>query len=66
LRSKEKVRAHLRELAEQAELSSPAVVADQLMLLMDGAYAASRMFGPGNPARYVGDAAKALIEAHSR
>jgi AcrR family transcriptional regulator len=66
LTNKEKVRAHLRELAEQAGLRSPEALADQLMLLMDGAYASSRMFGPGNPARHVGGAAKALIEAHSR
>jgi AcrR family transcriptional regulator len=66
LESKQKVRAHLRNLAEQAGLNAPDVLADQLMLLMDGAYASSRVFGPGNPARHVSDAAKALIEAHSR
>lgn len=65
VRMKEKVRKHLRDLALQARLRAPEVLADQLMLLMDGAYASSRMYGPGNPARYVGDAARALIEAHS-
>ena len=61
---KQKMREFLRGLAEQAELKEPDVLADQLMLLMDGAYATARVFGPGNPARHVGDAARALIAAH--
>jgi AcrR family transcriptional regulator len=65
LANKERVRAHLRDLAEQARLRDPESLADQLMLLMDGAYASARMYGPGNPARHVASAAKALIEAHS-
>jgi AcrR family transcriptional regulator len=65
LASKQRVRAHLRGLAESAGLRAPEVLADQLALLMDGAYASSRMYGPGNPARHVADAARALIEAHS-
>jgi AcrR family transcriptional regulator len=65
LASKQKTRAHLRELAAQALLRDPEELADQLMLLMDGAYASSRMYGPGNPARHVAGAAQALIEAHS-
>jgi AcrR family transcriptional regulator len=65
LASKQKVRAHFRDLAEQARLRDPDRLADQLMLLMDGAYASSRMYGPGNPARHVAAAARALIEAHS-
>jgi AcrR family transcriptional regulator len=63
---KQKMREFLRDLAEQAELREPDVLADQLTLLMDGAYATARVFGPGNPARHVADAARALIEAHSR
>jgi hypothetical protein len=30
---------------------------------MDGAYMASRMFGPDNPAAHVASAARALIDA---
>ena len=62
---KQKMREFLRGLAEQAELKEPDVLSDQLMLLMDGAYAVSRVFGPGNPARHVAGAAGALIQAHS-
>ena len=62
---KEELRRRFRELAEQAELRDPASLADQLLLLMDGAYASARMFGPTNPARHVADAARALIEAQS-
>jgi AcrR family transcriptional regulator len=63
--NKEKVRTHLHDLAKEAGLRDPDGLADQLMLLMDGAYASSRMYGPGNPARHVAAAARALIEAHS-
>jgi hypothetical protein len=39
-------------------------VADQLLLLMDGAWVAARMFGPDNPGGQVAAAARALIQAH--
>ena len=42
----------------------PADLAQQLLLLMDGAWVAARMFGPDNPAVQVAAAARALIEAH--
>jgi AcrR family transcriptional regulator len=66
LANKQKVRSHLSELAGDAGLREPEALADQLMLLMDGAYASARMYGHGNPARHVGAAGRALIEAHSR
>jgi AcrR family transcriptional regulator len=66
LASKQEVRAYMLGLAGQAGLQAPEALSDQLMLLMDGAYAAARMYGPGNPARHVGNAASALIEAHAR
>jgi hypothetical protein len=39
---------------------------DQLLLLMDGAWVAARMFGPDNPSGRVAAAARALIQAHDR
>jgi AcrR family transcriptional regulator len=63
---KQAVRARLRTLAEQAGLRGPGDLADQLLLLMDGAWVAARMFGPDNPATHVAGAARALIEAHER
>jgi AcrR family transcriptional regulator len=63
---KQAVRARLRALAEDAGLRGPEALADQLLLLMDGAWVAARMFGPGNPATHVAAAAQALIEAQQR
>ena len=63
---KQAVRARLRTLAEQAGLRAPGDLADQLLLLMDGAWVAARMFGPDNPATHAATAARALIEAHER
>jgi hypothetical protein len=52
-----------QQLAREAGARSPEVLADQLFLLMDGAYMASRMFGTRNPAFHLAGAAKALIDA---
>jgi len=60
---KQSVRARFRQLANEAGAHNPEVLADQLFLLMDGAYMASRMFGAKNPASHVVSAAKALIDA---
>ena len=56
--------ARLAELARLAGLRDPNGLASQLLLLMDGAWVAARMFGPDNHARSVAAAARALIEAH--
>ena len=62
LAHKQSVRARFKKLAEQAGASNPKNLADQLLLLMDGAFAAVRMFGPNNPGANVAEAAKALID----
>jgi AcrR family transcriptional regulator len=66
LAHKQAVRGRLRALAEHAGLREPEDLADQLLLLMDGAWVAARMFGPRNPGAQVAAAAGALIEAHDR
>jgi len=63
---KQAVVARLRTLAEDAGLRDPADLAQQLLLLMDGAWVAARMFGPHNPGVQVAAAARALIRAHDR
>lgn len=63
---KRQVLARLAELAQAAGLRDPDGLADQLLLLMDGAWVAARMFGPTNHATSVADAARALIDAHAR
>jgi AcrR family transcriptional regulator len=63
---KDQVMDRLRGLAEQAHLRDPQTLASGLLLLMDGAFAAARMFGPSNHAADVGRVARALIESRSR
>jgi AcrR family transcriptional regulator len=62
---KQAVLRRLRELAGQAGASDPAELARELLLLMDGAFAASRMFARrGSPAASVARAAQTLIDEH--
>jgi AcrR family transcriptional regulator len=60
---KQSVRARFRQLAREAGAKKPDVLADQLFLLMDGAYMAARMFGTKNPAAHLAEAAQTLIDA---
>ena len=60
---KQSVRVKFRQLAKEAGAKKPDILADQLFLLMDGAYMASRMFGSKNPAAHLAAAAQILIDA---
>ena len=60
---KQAVRTRFRGLAKEAGAPEPEVLADQLFLLMDGAYMAARMFGTKNPASHLASAAKILVDA---
>lgn len=64
LEHKQAVRSRFRQLASQAGARTPDILADQLLLLMDGAFMAVRMFGVNNPAAHVAKAAEALIAAN--
>ncbi|MCC7207806.1 MAG: TetR/AcrR family transcriptional regulator [Anaerolineae bacterium] len=66
LANKEAVRARLRDLCEQAGAPAPAQLADQLYLLMDGAFVAVRLFGVDNPAADVGLLAEQIIDCGLR
>ena len=61
---KRAVRDRFESLAAEAGLRDSGGLADQLLLLMDGAWVAARMFGPDNPATELADAATTLINAH--
>lgn len=61
---KKEARRQFATLARDAGLREPEALADQLLMLMDGAWVAARMFKRANPARHVGTAAQALLEAH--
>ena len=63
LEYKQKVLAMLEELSRQAKARDPQALGEGLMLLMDGAWSAARMFGPGSYAGRVLESAKTLIAA---
>lgn len=58
---KKRVLALLTELSAQAKAKDPTLLGQGLMLLMDGAWSAARMFGPGSYAGRVLEVAKVLI-----
>lgn len=64
LAHKHAILARFQTMAEIAGAGNPQALAEQLLLLMDGAWVAARMFGSHSPASQVGDAARALIAAH--
>lgn len=64
LAHKEIFRERLRQLSEEAGLRAPEELANQLLLLMEGAWIVSRMYGPKNPAAHLVPAVKALVGAH--
>ena len=66
LAHKRAVLERLRDLGAQAGSADPDALAAQLLLLMDGAFVASRMFHDSSPAAHVGPAATALIESAPR
>jgi len=65
LEHKQAVRVRFTQLAKEAGAHRPEALANALLLLMDGAYMAARMYGasPGNPAANVVEAARQVIDA---
>ncbi|MEJ0068650.1 MAG: TetR/AcrR family transcriptional regulator [Pseudomonadota bacterium] len=63
LANKRELRARLRRLAEAIGARDPDQLADQLWLLLDGAYASGQMLGVAGPGMALPAAADALIEA---
>jgi AcrR family transcriptional regulator len=59
---KQDVRARFRDLAQQAGARQPEVLADQLLMLMNGLLMQGRMQGPTDMSLPVVQAAKALID----
>jgi AcrR family transcriptional regulator len=53
----------LRELAQRAGARDPNGLAEELLLIMDGAWSAARVFGPGSHGRRAAAAAKAVISS---
>ena len=63
LGNKRAVRARLQALAAAAGARDPDLLAQQLQLLIDGAYAIGQSLGPEGPASTVSSAGRALIAA---
>jgi AcrR family transcriptional regulator len=64
--NKRALRARLLALSEAIGARDPRGLADQLVLLFEGAYSSSQTLGPTGPAAAVADAAEAIIEAQLR
>ena len=63
LNHKTQVMNYLARLAEESGLQNPKQLAEQLLLLMEGAWASARMYGSRGPAGQVAAAAESLIKA---
>src|SRR5215472_1126628 len=63
LANKRAVRERLRSLAAAAGARDPDLLAQQLQLLIDGAYAIGQTLGPEGPVKTVAGAGRALIAA---
>lgn len=63
---KQELRERLRGLAKAMGARKPKKLADSLLLLIEGVYVTSQLFGTEGPAGAAKGAAQALIEAHTR
>ena len=64
--NKRELQRRLRALAASAGARRPADLADQLVLLFEGAYTTAQTFGTDGPAKSVANAADALVAAQLR
>ncbi|QEX19108.1 TetR family transcriptional regulator [Hypericibacter terrae] len=60
---KRALRKRLKAMATEMGAARPGILADGLLLLIEGTFASSQIFGPGGPGGSVAAAAEALIEA---
>jgi AcrR family transcriptional regulator len=58
------LRRRLNEMAAGMGAREPEALADGLLLLIEGAFVSSQLFGEGGPAGRVADMAEKLIQAH--
>ncbi|HEY0685743.1 MAG TPA: TetR/AcrR family transcriptional regulator [Steroidobacter sp.] len=61
--NKQKLSERLLKLCTQARVKEPRLLADQLLLLIDGAFANAQVLGKSGPASLLAAAGKALIDA---
>lgn len=63
---KAELRDRLRSMTKAMGAKKPKKLADSLLLLIEGVYVTSQLFGEDGPAAAAKGAAEALIEAHTR
>ncbi|MGH6883903.1 TetR/AcrR family transcriptional regulator [Hypericibacter sp.] len=63
---KRELRKRLKAMATEMGAAKPGILADGLLLLIEGTFASSQIFGPGGPGGSVAAAADALIGASLR
>ena len=56
----------MRGLVDGLGVAAPALLTDQLLLLMEGAYSAGNTLGADGPSAAVASAAEAIIDSHLR
>lgn len=61
---KRELRARLQAMTREMGADRPEELADGLLLLIEGVFVSSQLFGPGGPAGAVRAAAEALMKAH--
>lgn len=66
VRHKQDLRDRLRDMTKAMDARKPKKLADALLLLIEGVYVSSQLFGADGPASAARGAAEALIEAHTR
>ncbi|MCD0505757.1 TetR/AcrR family transcriptional regulator [Bordetella petrii] len=64
--NKKQLRARMVELARDMGAGEPEILADGLLLLLEGAFVSGQLFGQGGPARHLPEAARRLIDASLR
>ena len=62
----EELRRRLRALIDQIGVREPAMVTDQIVMLVDGSFSAAQVFGKEGPQHLLVSAADALIDAQKK
>jgi len=64
LANKQALRKRLRDLCREMDAKKPKMLADGLMLLMEGVFVSGQLFGEDGPAGAAAKTAETLIDAH--
>ncbi|HJY40154.1 MAG TPA: TetR/AcrR family transcriptional regulator [Steroidobacteraceae bacterium] len=62
----EELRRRVRALVDKIGVREPAIVTDQIVMLVDGAFSAAQVFGKDGPQQLLVTAADALIDAQKK